>query len=420
METNYGAESERILHELASLHFISDFVFPNPPYFKKRQKRELADMLVMVEDTLLVFQVKSHQWKKDSPHNIGRIQKKLLEAWKQFRVFIEAADSLRNAKLKNQRGVEIDFDISSFKAIFLIFVVDVLKPDDVPPIRLRTLGFNCLEVPVFAAGFEAADLQFLLHQCDTVPDFTTYISCLTHLENTVPDSIELSYLEILAFLRLYPEEISALLEKGTKPIHLKKGIDAEYLKRSRAFEMEISYMVDDFIEWLHRSIGTALNLPEGTVKDLVWPENSVQGFWKIANRLANLPRLQRQALARLMYEKRYCAGKWSASWGALISSETAILVYATESERPNRIKELGGLCLSLLSQHENFNAVVGLGFPPHGQREGESDAIFIDRDWAPDLSSFKSDVDKHGIFAPPREIVPDEFLDAIRPSGQKN
>lgn len=397
---NHGNRSEQILHELTSFHFLSDFVFPNPPYFKGPHKRELADMLVMLDDTLLLFQIKSHQSKPDSPHNLNRAQRKVYEAFRQFRVLIEASESMCNAELTNHLGIAIPFNIKSFKSIYLICVIDFIQDESAQAVHFRTTGYNEHDLPIFCFGFEAEDLYFLLHQCDTIPDFTAFLSSLALLENNAPVSLDMNYLDLLAFTRLYPFELLSILDGAQSCPHLEPGIGVELIKRGAEFEMEESYLVDDIIAWLHSSIGSSFQLPKRKAHIENVKANSAESYWMIAGKLASMPRNKRQLFAGLITRKRTGAIEREFSYGAMEDAKCAYLVHSSVFSRENRVREVGGLCLALLATRPNLDQVIGLAFPPAGQNEGEYEAIVIKREWCEDLSDLKSEVLKHEIFEP--------------------
>lgn len=358
----------------------------------------------MSEDSLLLFQIKSHISRPDSAHNLARAQRKMHEGFRQFRTLIEAAESLTNTTLANLKGIEVPFNIRSFKSIYIICVVDLIQDPGAQPVHFRTTGHNDHEYPIFAVGFEARDLLFLLHQLDTIPDFTTYLSTLVVLETKFPISLEMTFLDLLAYIRLYPEELVEALESGKTPVHLIPGIAENMMDRLSEFEMEKSYLIDDIIDWLHQLVEMPHKQAEAISSKQDFSVNSTQPYWVVASKLANLPRNGRLGLARLIQEKRVDAQIDGYSYGIMVTGDRAFLTYFSASSQTDRIRELGGLCIAFLTEHSFVNDVVGLCFPTSGEWDYLCEAAFLKRDDVSDIDALKSKVREQNLFSPPRVI----------------
>ena len=50
-----GATAEKLIHQLATETFFTDWCYPNP---KKPDGNELCDLLVVFDDTALIWQIK--------------------------------------------------------------------------------------------------------------------------------------------------------------------------------------------------------------------------------------------------------------------------------------------------------------------------------------------------------------------------
>lgn len=402
---NHGQHSEWVLHELASHHLIRDFIFPNPFYYKGNQKRELADMIVVVEDTLLVFQIKSHISRPDSPHNIDRLSRKMAEGFRQFRVLVEATKGLKNATLKNRHGIEVPFSLDFFSSIFLVCVIHVIQDESEKPIHVRTLGENSEDLPIFTVGLEANDLFFLVHQCDTVPDFTNYIATMLYLEKQAPVSKSFSYLDLLAFIRLYPDELMALIEANIAPKHLNTDSTNELLLRGSEFEFPESYLVDAIIARIHELVDLSpeLNPPDA----LPIPISHRESYWIIANKLAVLTRESRQTLASMIIAKRHKAHAAGYGYATMIQNGCAYTVHSSSSSPRHVAKELAGVCLATLATNEVANLCVGLAFLPGEDMVETFVAAYYDRNWGPQLDALKEKVQAQGLFEPAQEITPE-------------
>lgn len=404
--SDHGLASEHLVQQIASIRFLEDFTFSNPHYRKGSSKRELADLLVMSGETLIVFQVKSHRAQPDSKHNFERASRKIYEAFRQFRVLLEAVDDNALRSVRSARGVDVPFDLKSFKDIFLVVVLNYLdESNKPPPWHLRTVDFIDDEVPISLRGFEAEDFFFLASQFDTIPDFTTFLRVLDLIETKSPQSLALNFADLTAFVRLYPDELIALVDTGTPPAHLREGIANDLLDRAAEFENAESYTVDEILADLHTGMRNEALFDEAILIRLRFPPSSVQAYWSAASALAATTRIQRQQIALLLKRKRDFAALEGHAYGALIlqTGREAVIVHSSASSRNDRARELGGLSIAFFAVHD-VQEVIAIGAPP-GSELCNHELTYIRREWLGENGAADGDFRYHLLFGAPQSVA---------------
>jgi hypothetical protein len=400
-EDSHGRESERLTQAIASIRFLADFSFPNPTYKKAGLSREFADLLVTVGDTLLVFQVKSHLARPQSKHDEDRAHRKILNAFRQFRVMIEATSDQGLDSIRNRRGLNVPFNLRSFDKIFFIVVLHYIQEADALPKSFRSMGFNEVAMPLSLRAFEAKDFFFLAHQLDTVPDFTAFLYLLHALELSHPKALGMNLADLLAFLHLYRSEMLDLIDNGAVPAHLRPGIFEDFRPRAQQFEFPESYMIDEILEQFHTAVGADAILDE-PLRGLRVPLNSVEAYWHTANALAGTFRAERQEIASLLIQKRKAAVERGHAYGAvwIENRGEAVIVHSSCSSRRDRMREMGGLALALHAKHD-LKSVLVIGAPP-GEYFDNHDVLSLRKEWISDIDSVKADLGAVPIFAEPR------------------
>ena len=403
-EDNHGRESERLTHAIASIRFLADFSFPNPTYKKAGLPREFADLLVTVGDTLLVFQIKSHLSRPQSKYDEDRAHRKILNAFRQFRVMIEATSDQGLKSIRNTRGLDVPFNLKCFDKIFLIVVLHYIQEDDAPPKSFRSIGFNEVSMPISLRAFEANDFFFLAHQLDTVPDFTTFLYLLHALELWHPEALGMNLADLLAFLHLYRSEMLDLIDNGAVPAHLRPGVFEDFRPRAKQFEFPESYMIDAILEQLHTGVGSNAMLDE-PLRGLRVPFNSVEAYWHTPNALASSCRAERQEIGELLIQKRKAAVEGGHAYGAvwIENRKEAVIVHSSCSSRRDRMREMGGLALALHAKHD-LKSVLVIGAPP-GEHFDNHDVLSLPKEWISNLESLRADLGALPIFAEPRRTV---------------
>ena len=157
-----GAKAEKIIHDLSIKTFFTDGCYPNPP---RSGGKELCDLLVVFDDTAIIWQIKDLKVDESGRYKQAEVNKNL-------RQLSGARRSLFNikspVKLSNPRRGEELFEPAKIKNVHLI---SVLMGDGEGPLPFMD-SVKEFKVHVFTREF--ADI--VLNELDTISDFTTYLA----------------------------------------------------------------------------------------------------------------------------------------------------------------------------------------------------------------------------------------------------
>ena len=69
-----GRRAEGIIHDLATVTFLTDWCYPNP---KKPDGKELCDLLVVFDDTAIIWQIKDLKVDAEGKYKEAEVAKNL-------------------------------------------------------------------------------------------------------------------------------------------------------------------------------------------------------------------------------------------------------------------------------------------------------------------------------------------------------
>jgi len=156
-----GAAAEAIIHNLATKTFLTDWCYPNP---KKADGKELCDLLVVFDDTAIIWQIKDLKVDEAGRYKKAEVEKNLrqLGGARRHMFDLKVPIQLENPR----RGKEL-FDPEKIKTVHLI---SVLMGESEEPFPFFQVVKDKL-IHVFTREF--ADLA--LSELDTVSDFCDYL-----------------------------------------------------------------------------------------------------------------------------------------------------------------------------------------------------------------------------------------------------
>jgi hypothetical protein len=156
-----GQRAEAIIHTLATKTFLTDWCYPNP---KKPDGKELCDLLVVFDDTAIIWQIKDLKVDGVGRYKKAEVEKNLRQLGGARRHMFDLRTPIR---LENpRRGKEL-FNPDQVKTVHLI---SVLMGESDEPFPFFQIVKDKL-IHVFTREF--ADLA--LSELDTVSDFCTYL-----------------------------------------------------------------------------------------------------------------------------------------------------------------------------------------------------------------------------------------------------
>jgi hypothetical protein len=112
-----GATAEAVIHQLATKTFFTDWCYPNP---KRPDGNELCDLLVVFDDTALIWQIKDLKVDENGRYKEAEVEKNLRQLSGARRTLFDLKSPVM---LSNpRRGAEL-FDPTAIKHVHLISVV---------------------------------------------------------------------------------------------------------------------------------------------------------------------------------------------------------------------------------------------------------------------------------------------------------
>ena len=235
-----GKNAEKSVHELAQKSFLIDWCFPNPVL---PNGKELCDLLVIFDQTAIIWQVKDLKLGEKGRYKKSEVQKNLRQLSGARRQLFELKTPI---ELQNSRQMIETFDPTQIKEVFLVSVL-LGEGEDLFPFVESIKDFT---VHVFNQDFT----QIILIELDTISDFITYLRLK---EALIRDNKSIMIMggeeELLAFY-LMNERSFSRIENATH-ILLDEGSWKEFQNSSsykaKKEEDKYSYGWDDIIDRAH-------------------------------------------------------------------------------------------------------------------------------------------------------------------------
>ena len=156
-----GKAAERFVHKLAEKSFLTDWCFLNP---RLPNGRELCDLLVVFDQTAIIWQVKDLKRRKKGDLKEADKQKNLRQLSGARRQLFDLGVPIQ---LENPRRTVQTFDPGSMTEVFLISALLGEVDDFFDPMP----SVNDYHVHVFPRDF----VEIVLQELDTIADFTIYL-----------------------------------------------------------------------------------------------------------------------------------------------------------------------------------------------------------------------------------------------------
>lgn len=414
--TDHGIAAEDLVEDICRTIFLADFTVRSPMFKKgSGQQKEAADFLVPFEETLLAFQVKSRRTEEsDADEQVyrGRILKRISEGIDQLKTIKRALAANRLSALRNKAGVLLPFQSAAIRNLVGLVIADL--PDEYSnPLDRRTQILNGFErrhgIPVHI--MLASDFRTLAKEVDTIPDFIDYLATREHYFDRVGIFPHVTELDFLATYKIFP----ALRDPAERPdlLTVTAGLWTTYIeKHATAIErrnkrQELSYGVDEIIEYLHTMIGYKPYEIDFGRSDNV---DDVVKYSKIAIELARLSRLQRLALCKMWASKMVRAKQQGLGYGLFLPRRgSGILV--TASGEPNR-KERHRVLYALARMaycHAGLSRILAVGTEPIDAEERSYEWVLLEDVTLGDAATLKQQAAEY--FGAPEASHISEFED---------
>lgn len=328
-----GIAAEKIVYDLATKTFLTDWCFLNP---KLPNGKELCDLLVLFDDIAIIWQIKNLKLDENGYYNKNEVDKNLRQLIGAKRQLFELKTPV---PLKNIRRNGEILDCSKINHIFLISVL-LGEGENIFPF-VEEVKNN--KVHVFTRAFT----QIVLNELDTISDFVDYLKEKELFLNTERSIIIIGGEE--EFLAQYLlnnrsfeslNDSDSILIKGGLWENLRK--ESTYIAKKKADE--VSYYWDYIINRAH----------EGSKK-----------YELVARELARPNRFQRRCLSKVYIEAHKIAHNEIKNnlYRRILKSDGVsycFLFYDDPEPRNNRRAMLFAICLIARSMFKENKKVIGI------------------------------------------------------------
>lgn len=328
-----GKNAERMVHNLATKTFLTDWCYLNP---KLPNENELCDLLVVFDEIAIIWQIKDLKLDENGKYKESAVEKNLRQLSGARRQLFELKTSI---ELENPRRGKEKFAPQEIKEIFLISAL-LGKGEEIFPF-VKKLKANI--VHVFTREF----VQIILKEVDTISDFIDYFREKEKLIKNVRNITILGGEEDLLALYIKKGRSFKKLEKANGV--LIEGGDwedlinrKEYIDKKRADK--ISYYWDNIINRAH----------EGG-----------QEYERIARELARPNRFQRRILSKTFAEAHVRADseKTNNVYRRVFASDQityCFLFLDDVAPREHRKEMLSFFCFIARGKYRQNKKVIGI------------------------------------------------------------
>lgn len=345
-----GKNAEKIVHDLTLTSFLTDWCYLNPRW---PDGKELCDLLVVFDDTAIIWQVKDLKLDENGHYNKAEVEKNLKQLAGARRHLFELKKPL---ELENPRRGTEAFDPSSIKDIFLISVL--MGESEQFFSFVEELKNHTIHV------FTRAFTQIALGELDTIADFCAYLKSKEQFLSQKKHILILGgEEELLASYLLNDRSFGWLKEPNT--VMIAGGTWQEFISRVEYKEKKdadkIGYGWDSIIDRLHES-GDAL-------------------YERVARELARHTRFERRFLAKSFFDAHVVAHEGTKPiFRRLLASDEityGFLFVDKNKSRDMRRKILEIFCFVARGMHAKGPKVIGIATEKQIEAEDSYDVLLL-------------------------------------------
>lgn len=372
--------TELICHRL----FGSDLVLRSPRLVEKSGVKELADILLIADDTVLIFQSKSLLMDIEKIDNtkLGRIAKRYLHAKKQINTTLNAHE--RDAEVHAITPLGVEFTVDWKHITKKIAVVTINIPDEFynnPELRFQFPARVEKHKDVFVHTFLLADLEQAQKELTTPGDFLTYLSVRekAFIDNRVIIGNELDF---LAFYKTRYPELETALKDSALNMLFEPGIWEGYravekkLIIERDLRFKNSILIDRLIRELRRSVEFSAEKYDLSVQQSAWQ------YLIMIGKLAKLTRIERAEIGDRFLTKVEKTKTSNYGYFGYMNQTTRtayLFLLMNEPDREKRKSFLEYLC-SQACHLTNCHDLLGIVTEGAQQKEHSIDVMLMDGD----------------------------------------
>lgn len=328
-----GKNAENFVYALSQKSFFTDWCYRNP---KLPNGKEICDLLVVYDNTAIIWQIKDLKLDENNKYNISEVKKNIHQLSTARNRLFEKKIPI---ELENPRRGKESFNPKSVKEVFLISAL-LGKGEDY---------FSLVEVVknMVVHTFTREFTETVLNELDTIRDFVAYLREKELLISTKKRMVIMGgERELLAYY-LMNERSFKKLQKAHF-IAIEEGIWAELQKRpehiAKKNEDKISYLWDEIINRAHTGGGE---------------------YESIARELARLNRFERRFMSKTFFDAHVISHnqKHKNMFRRVVKSKgtTYCFLFFDDPEPRNRRKAmLAALCFIARGFHKDNQKVIGI------------------------------------------------------------
>lgn len=312
-----GEVGEDFVEWLCQAPLGRDFLFRGQKYPGSNGEIELCDLLVLLDDTAILIEVKTADREKRPDRTDAEWAKyansRMEKALSQIERGVNAIRSGQVKEIENDRQGRVPIDPAKIRHVYGIAVVDhpTLEKWGGGPI------LECDGGDVSVLTTTHIELQALLSELSTVGDLVDYLQAREQFfeKNQLMGVTEL---DLLATYKLDPERFRewvathdvVLIGEGCW-----EGFEELEVREQRATADRPSLIVDILIDKLHESAHASLPHINDRIAQLVDPMEPTAAYVAVANELARIRRLERRLIGeKLIKKSQKCVNQKRDRW----------------------------------------------------------------------------------------------------------
>jgi hypothetical protein len=392
----HGYDAEDRLEAICYKLFGKDLVLRSPVLLEMSGKKELTDILVFIDDTVVIIQSKSMKIdiSELSSTKVQRIVNRQNKAKKQINTALNAEKRNTAVKASTPFGVSFLLDWSRIKNKIGIVTLNITDEEYInPEFRFQypylSENHNGIEVHTFILN----DLEQIAKEINTPADILRYLSCRHKCVISEKFSID-NELDFLAFYKTqYPELESILESKNNTRGMIAPGYWEEYRRqyeeqiKDRQLRFNESIPFDSILRTLVTGIQYAAN------KHSYTEEESAFNYMLMIGKLSKLTRIERAQIGKKLQEKinKTRTKKWGYFISISVQYKIAYLfLVINEIDRSKRLSFLEYLCIQAIHSFDDFDQIIGISMNGIQDNESSYDTILIE-----DVLSTKLETQKY-------------------------
>jgi len=382
---DHGEIAEDFLERVCHRIFGCDFIMRSPVLHEESGDKELTDILVNLDDTLVSIQSKSMEAELEAIDEVvlGRIKKRYSNAKSQLGTTLNA--HMRNSPVSGctPLGIRINLDWDSVikkHGIVTLHLSDALYSDPESRFQIPYAIEQYKDIVVHT--FLMNDLSVMQQELFSAGDFLRYLEVREKIWRKQGNFLVANELDLLAIYKYKYDTIEAYLNGEVDFIAIEPGMWEHYNKnhrdtideRNKRFGKSI--YVEQIIRELHKSVQYIVD-----TQGVDYME-SASGYMSIIGKLGKLTRLERTEIGETIEQKlektKTCTQGYFARYFPRLGIGYIFLIINSD-DREMRVGFLMALA-EQLSRRLECNEILGIAFDGLQMKTSCIDAALFDGD----------------------------------------